>query len=144
MMCCSGFSIQQTPFCVFRYLRRTYVLQYILDNCNSFWNSKNEILIKDHATVVLGQEHLCSPLRPASCSMYPAHMLENICFHLTLLQITELPLQFTGSWQQLQGEKNLAQLHMWGFFINLALGVQGSYAHQVYSSMHFRTGTLQS
>lgn len=34
---------------------------------------------------------------------------------------------------------------MWGFFlINLALGVQGSYTHQVYSSMRFRTGSLQS
>lgn len=77
--------------------------------------------------------------------MYPAHMLKHISFHLTLLQITELLPQFTGSWQQLQGEKKkLSQLQMWGFFINLALGVQGSYAHQVYSSMHFRTGTLQS
>lgn len=124
-MCCSGFSIQQTPFCVFKYLRRTYVLQYILDNSNSFWNSKNEILIKDHATVVLGQEHLCSPLRPASCSMYPAHMLENICFHLTLLQITELPLQFTGSWQQLQGEKKFSSIAYVRFFYQSSLRCAG-------------------
>lgn len=76
--------------------------------------------------------------------MHPAHMLKHICFHLTLLQITELPPQLTGSWQQLQEEKKFSSIAYVSFFINLALGVQGSYAHQVYSSMHFRTGTLQS
>lgn len=76
--------------------------------------------------------------------MHPAHMLKCICFHLTLLQITELLPQLTGSWQQLQEEKKISSIAYVRFFINLALGVQGSYAHQVYSSMHFRTGTLQS
>ena len=76
--------------------------------------------------------------------MHPAYTLKHIYFHLTLLQIMELLLQLTGSWQQLQEEKKSSSIAYVSFFINLALGVQGSYAHQVYSSTHFRTGTLQS
>lgn len=57
----------------------------------------------------------------------------------------ELPPKLISFWQQLQEEEKIELNCIWDFFfINLALGVQASYAHQVYSSMHFRTGTLQS
>ena len=105
---------------------------------------KSKVLTEDRATADLEQDLLYYLLQSVSSWMQPAHMQKSICFHLTLLQITELPPQLTCSWQQLQEEKKSSFIAYRSFFINLALGVQGSYAHQVYSSMHFRTGTLQS
>lgn len=114
------------PFFFFKYL-----IWGRPKSCNLTWSQqpfltlKSKVLTEDHVTADLEQDLLCHRLQSISCWMHPTHMLKHICFHLTLLQITELPPQLRGTWQQVQEEKKISSIAYVIFFDQSSLRCAG-------------------